>query len=74
MPEMCVPAASTFAPGNHVDGAILMQYKRRRIDAQSRSEPHDPCSIKHKKSLESLLKANKKSPQNRVKKRMKSTL
>ncbi|XP_037462102.1 uncharacterized protein LOC119333234 [Triticum dicoccoides] len=59
---MCVPAASTFTPGNHVDGAILMQYKRRRIDAQSSSKPHDPCSIKHKKSLESLLNANKKIP------------
>ena len=33
-----------------------MQYKRRRIDAQSSSEPHDPCSIKHKKPLEALLK------------------
>uniref|UniRef100_A0A8R7QRX5 Uncharacterized protein n=1 Tax=Triticum urartu TaxID=4572 RepID=A0A8R7QRX5_TRIUA len=39
-----------------------MQYKRRRIDAQSSSEPHDPCSIKHKKPLESLLKADEKIP------------
>ncbi|XP_044354221.1 uncharacterized protein [Triticum aestivum] len=61
MPEMCAPAASTFTPGNQ-DGAILIQYKRRRIDAQSSSEPHDPCSIKHKKPLEALLKEDKKIP------------
>ncbi|XBI35805.1 hypothetical protein VPH35_121443 [Triticum aestivum] len=35
---------------------------RRRINAQSSSEPHDPCSIKHKKPLEALLKGDKKIP------------
>lgn len=64
--EMSVLATTTIAEGNHVHGGItkrmhssegvLIHYKRKRTDAQSSSEQHDFCSIKHKKSLEAPLK------------------
>lgn len=50
----------------HSGEGVLLQYKRKRIDAQSSSEPHDSYSIKHKKALEALLKGDKLASSRKV--------